>query len=90
MKTIIKLILIIIAILLGEQQLQAQGASSRVDSEIRIAESILEEIFKSPESDYRYFLPGSAVEGEYIPGMGVHFRLGGTRDVIVWGMRRGE
>ena len=88
MKTIIKIILIIIAILLGEQQLFAQNANNQIDSQIRIAESILEEIFKSPESDYRYFLPGSAVDGEYIPGIGVHFRLAGTRDVAVWNLRR--
>lgn len=88
MKTIIKLLLIILAILLGERQLYAQNANSQIDSQIRIAESILEEIFKSPESDYRYFLPGSAVDGEYIPGIGVHFRLAGARDVVVWNQRR--
>ncbi|PWN05851.1 hypothetical protein [Rhodohalobacter mucosus] len=77
MKTLIKLILIIIAILLGEQQLQAQNANNQIDSQIRIAESILEEIFKSPDSNARNFFPGGQklVQGEYIPGIGVHFKI---------------
>jgi hypothetical protein len=77
MKFIIKILLIILAILLGEQQLQAQGDSNRINSEIRIAESILEEIFKSPDSNARNFFPGGQklVQGEYIPGIGVHFKV---------------
>lgn len=75
MKTIIKIILIILAILLGNKNLFAQN--SQIESEIRIAERILEEIFRTPESGSQVYFPDrKQVQGEYIPGIGIHFRIG--------------
>lgn len=75
MKTIIKIILIIIAILLGNKNLFAQN--TQIDSDIRIAESILEEIFRTSGTGTNVYFHGQKqVQGEYIPGIGVHFRLG--------------
>lgn len=83
MKTLIKIILIIIAILLGNKNLDAQN--TQIESDIRIAERILEEIFKSPETSARYMLPGHRmVQGEYIPGIGVHFRVGSGQSGVIY------
>ena len=89
MRTIIKIILIIIAILLGEKQLYAQNA--QMDSDIRIAERILEEIFRSPDQNSQFYFPGQkAVTGEYIPGMGVHFRINTSQPMVFGFVRDGN
>lgn len=89
MRTIIKIILIIIAILLGEKQLHAQNA--QIDSDIRIAERILEEIFRSPDQNSQFYFSGQkAVTGEYIPGMGVHFRINSSQPMVFGFVRDGN
>ncbi|TVR31299.1 MAG: hypothetical protein EA390_06625 [Balneolaceae bacterium] len=80
MNPLLKLILFLIALLFFNQLLYAQ--SDQLDRDIRIAERILEEIFTpEPSSGERQVvLPFSrGVESEYIPGVGIHFKVGQAR-----------
>jgi hypothetical protein len=86
MKTFIKVLihvaLLITALLLGGNSLQAQG--EQLERDIRIAERILEEIFTPPAAGQAIvFSPTSRVEGEYIPGVGVHFKIAGNPGGVV-------
>jgi hypothetical protein len=93
MNPLSKFILFIIALLFCIPSLNAQ--SDQLNREIRIAERILQEIFTPvPVSGERQMvLPVSrVVEGEYIPGVGVHFKVGqsGARNISIVTHRRGE
>jgi len=80
MNPLLKFILFLIALLFCNQSLFAQ--SDQLNRDIRIAERILEEIFTPvPSSGERQVvLPFSrGVESEYIPGVGVHFKVGQAR-----------
>lgn len=77
MNPLLKLILFIIALLFCSNTLYAQ--SEQLDRDIRIAERIIQEIFTpaAASGERHYVLPAvRRVESEYIPGIGVHFRVG--------------
>jgi len=94
MNPLLKFILIIISLLICNQSLY--GQSDQLERDIRIAERILEEIF-TPEpatGERQIVLPTTRrVESEYIPGVGVHFKVAqsGARTIsIVAGARGAE
>jgi hypothetical protein len=86
MNPLLKLILFIIALLFCIPLLHAQ--SDQLDRDIRIAERILEEIFTPVHTsgERQIVLPTTrGVEGEYIPGIGIHFKVGqsGARAISI-------
>lgn len=85
MNPLLKLILFIIALLFCIPSLYAQ--SDQLDRDIRIAERILQEIFTPVQAsgERQILLPASrGVEGEYIPGIGVHFKFAGLNTQFVY------
>jgi hypothetical protein len=71
---LMKLALLIVALLMGTATVNAQ--SEQLERDMRIAERILEEIFALPSSERQIIVPAMrGAEGEYIPGIGVHFKI---------------
>ncbi|WP_340105145.1 hypothetical protein [Rhodohalobacter sp. 8-1] len=67
---------IILLITLFSGKLAAQSAD-RFDRDIRIAEGIIEELFEAEPSASRFSSRHiREVTGQYIPGYGIHFRIG--------------
>lgn len=89
MKTILKLILITVFLHAGAFAVFAQG--EQLEREIRIAERILEEIFTT-QTDAPLLRTGNAgrVQAEYLPGTGVHFKIGHNRSPRLIHARPGE
>ncbi|MEX0647391.1 MAG: hypothetical protein WEA56_13270 [Balneolaceae bacterium] len=75
-KTITQIILLFLLTIAGVNAQQVD--EQRLDRDIRIAEGILTEMFSDNGNNgsYSFRFPGSqAVNGEYIPGAGVHFTI---------------
>lgn len=87
MNRLIKIILIIVAILLGNRPFCAEAQPAERD--IRIAERIIEELFQPPASQHSYFNHRiNRVESEYIPRAGLHFTIGRVTSIpFVFGRR---
>ena len=86
MKIIKKIFQFIIALLLSLQFATAQ--SSEMERDIRIAERILQELFTYDSETPVFQIPNlNRVQGEYIPGAGVHFRIGHQPDFRVTALR---
>ena len=86
MKIIKKIFQFIIALLLSFQIATAQN--SEMERDIRIAERILQELFTYDSEDAIFQIPNlNRVQGEYIPGAGVHFRIGHQPDFRVTALR---
>jgi hypothetical protein len=86
MKIIKKIFQFIIVLLLSLQIATAQ--SSEMERDIRIAERILQEMFTYDTEDPIFQIPNlNRVQGEYIPGVGVHFRIGHQPDFRVTALR---
>jgi hypothetical protein len=90
MNKLIKIILIIIAIFLGNRPLFTQAQPA--DRDIRIAERILEELFAPPSGHQSFFNQRlNRVESEYIPQAGLHFTIASNTSIpFIFGRRTSD
>ncbi|MCC5914771.1 MAG: hypothetical protein JJU46_10385 [Balneolaceae bacterium] len=82
----------IAALLMMLTVVPANAQTERMDRDIRIAERVLEEIFKPEETGTAFWrVTGSAVRSDYMPGTGVHFRIGGSGwNIVIMSREREE
>lgn len=76
MSTASKTALLMIVMLIPVSLLFAQDTGEEIERDVRISESILEEMFDVRKNRFvQYHRGADGVSGQYIPGYGIHFRI---------------
>jgi hypothetical protein len=81
MSTTTKTTLLMIVMMIPVYPLFAQHTGEEMEQDLRISESILEEMFDIRTNRFvQYHRGGDGVAGQYIPGYGIHFRINAALD----------